>query len=595
MKHWKSSLQIKMIFLYLILVVVPINVWGLMNIWMTTNEVEELLVENTKEIVRKQLEGLDRIYTRASEVTVQLMLDNQVKKELLEYNGELNVEGTERYNNLKAALENIMVQNSEFSNIALISEAVLKENDPEKPSMITTGYLGSIEELKKTVWYPYTRYIYNVPLLVQFEPVENDQEKNEKDMMFLMAYKDVRTNKKLGTLCIKVSKISIEKNFSIDDGMGVQQIVYDKMGNIVYDTTQDVELRGIMDEQYDYCEEYLSVLNYDIGGGYLILKGRSGISGTSVVYAVPKKEIFSTLWKIQGLNLLGTVLCMFFSIIVLGIFFHKVLKPVVKMQREMKKVEEGDFDISIPKVGEDEIGRLAKCFYHMIISIDEKNKQIILGEKKKREYEIKLLQAQITPHFLYNTLDSIKWMAVTQGEKTIARMAQLLGQLLRKTISDNKEFVRLKEEMECIRCYVEIQKLRYYDSFDYYEEIEAICEDVLIPRLTLQPLIENALFHGVYNCGRRGKIQVDIRKIGETVHIVVTDNGRGMDVQEIVNKNKNSDRISKIGIQNVNERIKLYYGQDFGLEYESVKGEFTKALIKIPFRERKESKEESNV
>ena len=107
MKHWKSSLQIKMIFLYLILVVVPINVWGLMNIWMTTNEVEELLVENTKEIVRKQLEGLDRIYTRASEVTVQLMLDNQVKKELLEYNGELNVEGTERYNNLKAALENI--------------------------------------------------------------------------------------------------------------------------------------------------------------------------------------------------------------------------------------------------------------------------------------------------------------------------------------------------------------------------------------------------------------------------------------------------------------------------------------------------------
>lgn len=589
MNRWKKSLQFKIIVLFMVLVVLPIGGWGILNTHLITDEVEHLVVENTKEILGKQLESLDTLYRRCNEVAVQLMLDNTVRNALKSYTGELDIEGVQKYNHLKQSMENIMIQNSDYSNMMLISEHVLKNREKGKQPLITTGYFGSLSDLEETDWYQFTRYIFDTPALVRYDSPFEKKKENGSDLIFMIAYKNIGTNRKIGTLCIKIPYVFMNKVLDLDNSsMNVQQMAFDQKGNVIFDNTQSEETRQAIYNRHEFAAQYLCSYSERIDGeDYLILKGRSEVSKLGLVYVIPKKDLFSKINYIERLNGLVGILCLSFSFLVLGIIYFKILRPIAEIQKEMGKVEKGDFDIRVLEYGENEIGRLAMNFYNMVMSIKEKNQHIINDEKKKREYEIKILQAQINPHFLYNTLDSIKWMAVTKGEKTIERMTHALGQLLRKTISDNKEFVKIEEEVENVNCYVEIQKLRYYDSFDYSIKIEEECRNVYMPRLTLQPLIENALFHGIYNCGRRGKICVNIRREDGDVLIDITDNGRGMDVHELQKQDSVSshNRTSKIGIANVNERIKLYYGERYGLHYESVKGEFTKVLVRIPYED----------
>lgn len=595
--QWKNSLKLKIIILYLILVVLPISVWGLTNIQLVTQEVEHLLLENTKILVNRQLDSIDDMYSRTTEIAAQLMLDANVRSTLKNYTGVIDKDGIQMYNELRTSMENIMIQSTEYTSILMISEPILQSENENLNPFISTSYFGNFEDLRQMKWYSYTEEVYDTPLLVQYDDGKNQAA--EKDMIFLSAYKDIGSNKKLGTLCIKISKNYLKKISAIDDNdMNIQQIVYDGMGNAVFDTIENTKIEEEINDKLFSDKNNEKTFKCKIDNeDYLVLSKQSNMSKFRIAYVIPKVEFSRTLYSVQKFNILVGLLCLTFSIVVLGIIYQKILKPIAQIQKEMEKVEKGNLEIVEWNYKNDEIGRLAASFTKMLRSIKDKNHQIIEAEKKKREYEIKILQAQINPHFLYNTLDSIKWMAIVNGEKTIERMVYALGRLLRKTISDNKEFVKIEEEIENIRCYIEIQRLRYYDSFDYNENIAEDCKSVMIPRLTLQPLVENALYHGIYNCGRRGKILVDIKREGDSVKLSIIDNGRGMDIHEALQQNntKKGDYVSKIGVQNVNERIKLYYGEKYGLSFESIKGEFTKAQLCIPYEVYTKEKEDGDV
>lgn len=586
LSNWKSSLKYKISILYLILVVLPISVWGIMNIQLVTREVEDILLENTKTLVDKQLENIDDLYMKMTETASQLMLDTNVKKMLKNYTGIFDRDGIQMYNDMKKAMENIMIQSSEYSDMLMISERVLNSDENEKRAFVSTSYFGNVEDLKQARWYSYTEEMYDRPLFVQYD--DEKSKKSKSELIFLAPYKDIGSNRKLGTLCIKISEKYLQKISEISSNdMNMQLAIYDQMGNSVLNTINDVKIEKAIRDKIGNSNANKEIFKESMNNkDYLIINKHSNISKFSITYVIPKLEFSRILYGVQKFNILVGIFCLVFSLAVLIIIYFKVLKPISKIQMEMEEVEKGNFEVSVLNYGNDEIGRLAISFSKMLKSIKDKNLQIINAEKKKREYEIKILQAQINPHFLYNTLDSIKWMAITKEEKTIERMAQALGQLLRKTISDNKEFVKIEEEMENIKCYMEIQQLRYYDSFDYIEYIDEDCRKAMIPRLTLQPLIENALFHGIYNCGRRGKILAEIQRDENSVQIVITDNGRGMDVKESLTEDraKKSDGVSKIGIRNVNERIKLYYGESFGLSFESEEGKYTKVCLRIPYQ-----------
>lgn len=602
---FRRNLQVKIALIYLVLVLIPVVVFGIINTRIVTKEMEELLTVNTTEVIKKQLDALDNLFTRTNEIAVQLMLNPEIKSRLSDFDGTMDKEGVSRYNYINNELNKIMIQRTEYSNITIIPSNAKNFKEKDKQPLISVRYAGNPELVSQTNWFRKASYTFDVPAFVQQDKLNQDGtragEKNP-DAVMVYAFKNLSTNKKLGTVCITVSHTQIKKIVSsFDKSMQYSQIVSDQDGNIIVDNSLDTQVKEYL-KRRSVIEQGLSTKSLvsksvEIDGrNYLIVGGQSEVSKFSIQYAIPGELIFQNIYRIKNINVGICILCFLFSLLVIFIIFKKILIPIKELQKKMVQVENGDLNVWAKVKGDNEVERLAGNFNHMVQSIAKQNKQIIDSEKKKREYEIMALQAQINPHFLYNTLDSMKWIAMTQGNHTIEKMSKSLIFLLRKTISNKEEFVTLGAELMVVSHYVEIQKLRYYNTFDYEVDLPGELENVYIPKLLLQPLVENALFHGIYNCGRRGLVRVNVSRGGSIVRAEVWDNGRGMDKETVKNayRKPKDESFSGIGVHNVDERIKLYYGEGYGLDFVSEIGQYTRAIIKMPYRVA-EKGEETNV
>ena len=268
-------------------------------------------------------------------------------------------------------------------------------------------------------------------------------------------------------------------------------------------------------------------------------------------------------------------------------------QPVSKIQKKIHEIAHGVFsrDDSIEWNHElGDIGRGINSLSRDVVSLMEKR---IDDEKQKKDLEYQILQSQINPHFLYNTLNSIKWMATIQGVTGIAEMTTALARLLKRVAKGNSAMIPLKEELDLVKDYFLIQQYRYGGSISIEYNIES--EDLyqcMIHRFSLQPIIENALFHGIEPKGSAGKITVDVhvqdREDGKDLNISVTDNGVGM-TKETIEKalhqspaKKSADFFRQVGIANVNQRIQYDYGPGYGISIESEPGVYTTMTILIP-------------
>jgi two-component system sensor histidine kinase YesM len=274
------------------------------------------------------------------------------------------------------------------------------------------------------------------------------------------------------------------------------------------------------------------------------------------------------------------------------IFIAYITRPIITLQRFMKRVEKGDFNVQMSIKRRDEIGDLSKGFNSMVTEIrklihSEYNLRIL-----RKEAELNALQAQINPHFLYNTLDSLRGIAIYERAYKAASMVENLSYLLRYSLNKDGYVVTLAAEIENVKKYVDIQNLRFNNKYDIIFEVEPSFMDVRILRLTLQPIVENSIIHGLEGKKGKGRIIVKVSSIEDNIIIEVIDDGLGMDDQKLteVNQHLRSENIGhsivkggKVGIFNVNERIKHYFGDKYGIEISSIKGKGTEVRIKIPF------------
>lgn len=211
----------------------------------------------------------------------------------------------------------------------------------------------------------------------------------------------------------------------------------------------------------------------------------------------------------------------------------------------------------------------------------------VYEQKQKRKSELKALQAQINPHFLYNTLDSIIWMSEAGQSDEVVEMTSALAKLLRQSISNDHEQVELGQEMEYVKNYLTIQKMRYQDKLEYTIEVDPQVRHVMIVKLVLQPIVENAIYHGIKYKGSKGTLRIRAFAESEDVCIVIEDNGIGMDdtaLNIIFDETQKIHKQNGVGVPNVQKRLKLYYGDKYGITYESKVGIGTRATIRIPQR-----------
>ena len=213
--------------------------------------------------------------------------------------------------------------------------------------------------------------------------------------------------------------------------------------------------------------------------------------------------------------------------------------------------------------------------------------QVTREQKQLRKAEFELLQAQINPHFLYNTLDAIVWSAEAGNQKQVVKMVGSLSEFFRSSLNKGKELVRVREELSHARSYLEIQQIRYQDILSYEIEVPEELFEYEIPKITVQPIVENALYHGIKNRRGGGKITITGEEGDNDYRIIVTDDGIGMDSERLAQiteglSGKNPGDVKIYGLYNVNERIKLFYGEEYGISIESEYDRGTRVVIRLP-------------
>lgn len=343
-------------------------------------------------------------------------------------------------------------------------------------------------------------------------------------------------------------------------------------------------------EEWSY--EYL-----DAGNSYMNIRNRQGVwmLGTHKIgYTGWKLVMVSSLSSVQKENmkiyqLIFSFLCLA-GILMLGvdvILIQKITKPVSRLHQAIQSFGVGELDVRVDETGIGEISSLEQGFNQMAGEIQELMERSISQEQEKRHMERRLLQAQISPHFLYNTLDSIIWMIQGKQYEGAGKMVSLLARFFRVALSKGKDIIPLRQEVEHATSYLSIQNIRFQDKFDFELNIDESLMEYLCPKITIQPILENAIYHGVENMFGDGEIILSIQEHGEDICIEVSDNGEGMteeQVEKILHHDigKTSGKGSGVGVYNVDSRIKLLYGENYGISIQSELDEGTIVKILLP-------------
>lgn len=364
--------------------------------------------------------------------------------------------------------------------------------------------------------------------------------------------------------------------------------VLDGNGSIVYHPQQQLIYSGMKQERIaEVMESRESSFLTEDDRLYTI--SRSEKTGWIVVGVSYLSELMKGANKARNLYLIIALLLFAAALLLAYLLSDAITRPITALEKSMKEVEKGNFEHAALEVcAENEVGRLSQSFNIMTEEIQNLMEQSRHEQRIKRKYELKALQAQINPHFLYNTLDSIIWMAEWGKTQEVVQMTSSLARLLRRSISNEREVVTVAEEVEYTQDYLTIQKMRYKDKLEYEILVDQEIAQEGIVKLILQPLVENAIYHGIKYKEGKGMIRIRGFRQEDKIVLQVEDDGSGMDEEtltHIFEKHTKDTKSNGVGLKNVNERLQLYYGMEYGLKYESKIGEGTTATVILPARE----------
>jgi len=342
------------------------------------------------------------------------------------------------------------------------------------------------------------------------------------------------------------------------------------------------------------------LVDNSLGRPVFVIYTISAQTGWYIVGQVPLAEITRDAAQIRNLIFASAILSVVVAITLYFYLTYRMTRPIQVLKNKMRLAASGYLEAKVQTDGTDEIADLGRSFNVMLEQIKQLLDRSIEEQKQIQLAELRTLQAQINPHFLYNTLDSIVWLAEARRHDQVIRIVQALSNFFRISLSQGRDVISIGEEIEHIRNYLIIQQMRYRDILDYDIQVDPEIMNRQILKMTLQPLVENALYHGIKNKRRKGRIEIrGSRDSQGAIWLKITDNGIGMTPDrldeirrslsnglEIRSGNPEEIRRQGFGLRNVHQRIRLYYGEPFGLQIESSYTEGTEVTLRIPDSER---------
>jgi two-component system sensor histidine kinase YesM len=390
----------------------------------------------------------------------------------------------------------------------------------------------------------------------------------------------------LGVLSIDMLESSISEIMrQTDITRNGQVYLVDKTGTVIsgLDQTKYGQKPAVLNEYPDLFER-------DAGKIHVGKKGQSSIlihkkvEGTNwqLVALIPEKEIAEQS-RLLAKDLFWVLLIVFLLAVWTAVWISEgITRRIQLLLQQIRKIEDEKWDVRHAVDSADEVGVLQAHFYRMSETMRRLIQEKYQDEVQKKSAELKALQAQINPHFLYNTLDMIHWLAMKHRAPEISDVVGRLAKFFRLSLSEGRDIITIREELDHVRTYLDIQNKRFGGTIEQRYEIETGLENFLTVKLILQPIVENSVLHGIQEReDKQGTIRIAVSREGELLKIVVEDDGVGMSTQQ-------AERLARreagggYGVQNVIDKIKLHYGDEYGLEFESEPGKGTRVTVRIP-------------
>lgn len=402
------------------------------------------------------------------------------------------------------------------------------------------------------------------------------------------------TNDVLGVVVINLHlDKNLQKVFSTDiAGTGTEVLLLNQNNELVYST---------QDTPTIFSDKATNQMN-----------GKSGSFTTNISgekHMVDYQVLSRTNWKLVQLSpyhaLMSDIIALRNGILIVNIILltllimadvivsNRLADPLHELCVLMEKVQKGDFSVRMKeRTGQSEIAQISQSFNEMVGQTEELFCQLEHSYKVREDLRLAALRAQVNPHFLFNTLNSIKWMAMMNGDAKVGKMISSLGHLLQFTLASNSELVSVEREIACLKDYVEIQRMRFGEKFELAVEIPDELMNFQIPLFIFQPIVENSILHAFDDDCDAGIITIGADDTDESVRFFIRDNGKGMDISQIRDpvddELRAKGKFSRVGLKNVDERIKIIYGEGYGISVESVIGEGSTVYLSFPAIPREE-------
>lgn len=550
----------KLITTYILLGVIPMTIMGL--VWY--NQTRTILMKQEKSSIENYLtqavSNMDnqlRIYNNLSDyIAFNQQISHVVSHEYDSYYDMYN----QFSNVLDPMLASLKYFHSDINQITIYTKNnVVKHN--------TT--LAPITEIEDEDWYKIIKGNNDIHWFVS---------QDEKKVFCARNIPTLENNYEVGVLYVQVDYEKLFESFKQMNDSNYGIFIMDELGNNIFNFDQFKDPNKSRKMTFDEFNKGIGKENI-----YTIVTAHSVNNNWTVSLYKPQKLIYeSTNFMITG-NVIAIILLIVFSIIITSVLSKVMVSGLEKLRANMEEVEKGNMEITVKSNNEDEVGALIRGFEKMIIQIKALIEDVYESRLIQKDYEMKALQAQINPHFLYNSLSLINWMALETDQEDISKITLSLSTFYRTALNKGKNILRVRDEIKNMRSYLDIQLMMHDHEFDVDVEIDECILDYNILNLILQPLIENAIDHGIdLKTDGRGGIKIIGKKQNDEIVLIVSDNGVGMSKEqaESILTNKSNG----YGVKNVNERIKLYYGEQYQLKIESEIGIGTKVKVTIPIR-----------
>ena len=473
-------------------------------------------------------------------------------------------------------------------NIALFSEdGMLVEAVPAarlKPNLDVTGEPWFRDALEKTenqhFSLPHVQYIFD---------------NNENQYRWVISLSRAveltsGTSTAQGILLVDISYSSLEQLFDgVTAGKGGYVYLISSDGELLYHPKMQLIDSGRMQENNVAAAAYKDgnhMEEFDGSSRFVTIKS-IGYTGWKVVGVTPENVVTLNTIKTRLFIVFIIALILFILALINSYISSRITNPITELEKSVGILEEGNLDVPVYAGGSYEIQHLGKSIGDMAAQIRLLMKDIVTEHEAKRKQEFDTLQSQINPHFLYNTLDIIVWMIENEQKAEAVKAVTALARFFRISLSKGKSIITVRDELEHVRNYLMIQHMRFKNKFTYEIQAEDGVLELASLKLMLQPLVENAIYHGMEFMDGDGEILLKVWKEEGDLYFSVIDNGLGMTEEQVGNlftgaSHVDSKRGSGIGVKNVNERIKLYFGEKYGLSIESEPDEGTTVKIHLP-------------